>query len=289
MTTDSILGLKVLGVKSVYIVEVTPDDARRLLGNNYEYNRNQMRTVIEKYASDMKSGHWDPYTNEPLGFNGTGVLLDGQHRLEAVILAGIPVLLPIMTGISNHYGVGARRRAEQLMKMVFHKIMSSGTVAFMRCMLKSNGVYRPSEWDLMEYYNRHLDAVRFAESLTGINVKGVTTAAFYGVMARAYYHENTDRLRQFADVMKTGLVQDTAADIAAHLLREQLMRGFKTTDVGGSLQMEIHYRTERAIKAFCAREHITKLYKANSELYPVPGEKAYKDRATTTALPVYSN
>lgn len=64
-------------------VRVTPKVAADLLGLMRE-NRPLSNTTVKKYRDEMLEGEWRPYT-DPIKFNTQGHLIDGQHRLWAVI------------------------------------------------------------------------------------------------------------------------------------------------------------------------------------------------------------
>jgi hypothetical protein len=105
--------------------------AKKLLGQNAENNRNIRPGKVEQYVRDMLAGHW-PITGETIKVDTNGVLIDGQHRLSAVIAAdrvrpGIevpmlvaynvdPAVMPVLdTGIPRglHDLVGMAYQAKQ--------------------------------------------------------------------------------------------------------------------------------------------------------------------------------
>jgi hypothetical protein len=67
-------------------VEMNLALAKKLLGQNAENNRNIRPGKVDQYVRDMLAGHW-PITGETIKVNTEGVLMDGQHRLTAVIEA----------------------------------------------------------------------------------------------------------------------------------------------------------------------------------------------------------
>jgi hypothetical protein len=69
---------------------ITPDMAADLLAVNVS-NRNVRQRRVDQYARDMQVGRWQP-TGEPITISDTGKLLNGQHRLMAVVQAGVTVL-----------------------------------------------------------------------------------------------------------------------------------------------------------------------------------------------------
>jgi hypothetical protein len=70
-------------------VDVTPELARVWLDRN-DSNRPIRRPIWKSYARDMQAGAWR-LTAEPIKVSPAGKLLDGQHRLHAVIDAGVTV------------------------------------------------------------------------------------------------------------------------------------------------------------------------------------------------------
>lgn len=65
---------------------ITPDDAAKLLERN-THNRNLRTNRAEQYASDMRAGRW-VLTPNTIDLAADGTLLNGQHRLWAVVLSG---------------------------------------------------------------------------------------------------------------------------------------------------------------------------------------------------------
>lgn len=83
----------------VSVVSVTPEMAQRWLKRN-DNNRNLRALTVTQYARDMVNGRWQ-VTGESIKFNAAGVLLDGQHRLAAIVKAGVTIQLVVMRGIPD--------------------------------------------------------------------------------------------------------------------------------------------------------------------------------------------
>lgn len=71
------------------IVMMTPEMASALLSRN-ESNRNLRKYWVGELASAIKSGEWK-LTHQGVAISKSGRLLDGQHRLQAIVSAGIAV------------------------------------------------------------------------------------------------------------------------------------------------------------------------------------------------------
>ena len=86
------------GVRSI-AVQLTPAAAQRLLERN-KHNRKISEKVIQKYAAEIKAGEWR-LTPAGIGFDDHGVLVDGQHRLSAIVRANQAVPMLITLGLPN--------------------------------------------------------------------------------------------------------------------------------------------------------------------------------------------
>lgn len=98
---------------------VTPLVAQAWLGKN-DKNRNLRERVVAAYARDMKNGAWR-LTGEAVKFSETGRLLDGQHRLLAVVQAGVDVNMLVVRGLPDDTQTvmdsGARRTASDALRL----------------------------------------------------------------------------------------------------------------------------------------------------------------------------
>ena len=102
---------------------ITPDLARELLKTNTN-NRRLRENVVKVYADDMKNGRWNQSEDliDVIMIGKDGVLLNGQHRLEAVIKADRPVWFWIKFDcdpkIYSYLDNGEKRRAGDVMRDV---------------------------------------------------------------------------------------------------------------------------------------------------------------------------
>lgn len=71
----------------IEVVRVTPKMATEWLTHNSN-NRSVRRNRVRQYASEMQRGQWR-FTGDPIRFNVDGVLIDGQHRLMALVESGV--------------------------------------------------------------------------------------------------------------------------------------------------------------------------------------------------------
>lgn len=85
---------------SIDIEIITPDLAQQYLLTN-THNRNVRWHTVDTYARDMTNGNWQ-YNGDPLRFATDGTLLDGQHRLHAIVQSGETIKMVVMRGLFAH-------------------------------------------------------------------------------------------------------------------------------------------------------------------------------------------
>lgn len=85
----------------IYFERISPAQAKRWLKDNVSNNRAVNLNYVASYAKSMKNGTWDHSNGESIAFNQTGKLVNGQHRLHAIILANKSVWMMIMMGVSK--------------------------------------------------------------------------------------------------------------------------------------------------------------------------------------------
>jgi hypothetical protein len=72
------------------LVEVSPAMARKYLEKNLPENRKVRMSTVAAYTRDMQAGRWQ-LSHQCIALNEKGQLIDGQHRLHALIQAGVTV------------------------------------------------------------------------------------------------------------------------------------------------------------------------------------------------------
>lgn len=82
----------------IEVVRVTPELAQHWLSFN-SGNREVTQAKIDQYRADMECGYWLE-NGETIRF-AYGKLLDGQHRLMALVLAGVTVRMIVVHGVDS--------------------------------------------------------------------------------------------------------------------------------------------------------------------------------------------
>jgi hypothetical protein len=84
------------------IMQINPTMAQRWLNERNNHNRKLYESTVESYARDMKRGLW-ALNNQGIGFDEEGNLLDGQHRLMAIVWSGVTVPMVVVKGLPKNF------------------------------------------------------------------------------------------------------------------------------------------------------------------------------------------
>lgn len=272
------------------LVEVTPDIACNWLERNTQ-NRKLRDLDVHRYAADMKAGRWKAGGNA-IKFDTNGNIVNGQHALWAVIEAGVTVPMFVISGVDPSVVLveddHARRSLSDVIK-IQHKGWSVTTThtATSTCLRLSmqwatgRTVSKDiaSRQEQVAFLEQHEEALAFAGSVFSGKGgrRGIVVAAVLAVVARAYYTQDRDRLRRFAHVLQSGMVEDVREN-AVILLRNQLMQTMGGT-INAAHRQEVYYKTERVLVAFLAGETLRVLKpQAAEEHFPLPEEPFNKRR-----------
>jgi hypothetical protein len=253
--TDATLRRISTGQRIGYIVTVTPDMARAWLASNTD-NRKPRASHIAAMAAAIRAGQWR-WTHQAIAFSDAR-LIDGQHRLKAVIEADTAAEMMVMIGMDDRSFVGAidRGKARSNRDDVKADPRAVEAASFLVRLVRVDGVnaVRP---DQIETYLSALDgAVDHLLSVAGSSSRGRTSAALRGAVALRWWSLGKSD-RQHVDRQWAAWVNLHVADMAPSigaLLRRIENRG----GAGGSTEQT--YRAARAWIAFDpSKSHLSRI------------------------------
>lgn len=79
---------------------ITPNLAKTYLESNLN-NRRISQPVLFRYIDDMKMGRWKEDTGESIKISKDGRVLDGQHRLQAIVKSGCSIYLHVASDLDE--------------------------------------------------------------------------------------------------------------------------------------------------------------------------------------------
>lgn len=229
---------------------VDPETARDWL-NESGTNRKINPEFVDRYADMMKNGQWT-LSPQGLAFNNQGQLLDGQHRLHAVIESNNPQEFIIFEGWGPEtirvMDAGMQRMAHQALQITTEHKATRYTVAALRIMCTPIGYQNAKDvpvTSLQALYDNYRGAIIFVEQ-SRVKVAPVMAAAL-----RAYdcSHDN-NRIKEFLELFEDGVLTERGSerrDQAAISLRDFYLREYRK---GKGHAMDFYQRALRALEDF---------------------------------------
>ena len=251
---------------------ITPEQAKKWLEQNNNRNRKLSMSVVAAYARDMQAGQWLDTHQNIIAFYEDGNLADGQHRLSAVVASGIPVKMRVAFGLDNGatFGIDSHRKRTSLDQVMIdggNNWISKEVVSIVNLASSATGSRSRSTAHLVEMATAHRDRLKFAASRFSTKVALLTTAPVMTAICCAYGFEDEQRINQFCRVLLSGFPGDEG-DFAAIRLREKLLRDGRTYQSSHNGRMDCMLLSQRALKAFCERDNIKRLYVPVEAIYP---------------------
>ena len=262
-------------------VHLTPAAAKILLERNI-HNRKISETVVQKYAAEIKAGEWR-LTPGGIGFDDHGILVDGQHRLQAIIRANrsAPMLITLGLPTAGQEKVDRHRR-----RTLFDALYLAGfankrqeveiaTCLTRRLMRSESGVV-PSDSLVKQTLECHLEHIRAVIALMkGDNKsrRGLSQASF--LAAAVLYHEiDAGKCAEFLEGVRTGTM--LTQDHPAMRLRKLLQGETSITAMprGGANQSFIFRRAIYAMQAHLEGRNIPGLREAEDLHAPRSADRA---------------
>jgi len=137
---------RVLGQKAIYIPKtkaditmsvetITPSIAKKMLELN-AINRPLSEATVIKYANDIREGRWS-YNGQDIIFSNNGFLIDGQHRLHAIVRTGEAVEVGVKRGVPAQsfttIDAGRTRTAGDVLAIMnvprYNRVAAAGRIA----------------------------------------------------------------------------------------------------------------------------------------------------------------
>lgn len=211
-------------------MDVTPEMAARWLEGKCK-NRNINNKQVEKFAKDMIAGAWH-LNGETIVFSEDETLMDGQHRLWAVVESGCTVKLCIVKGAKEDsmdtFDMGRARTfsdALQINGKVDTRYLAGAARwwrwydSFRKGGLATGG--HPSHAELKVVLAKHPMVELAAGAIPKSKAKRLIPAAVLTFVLSAAMERDIDAAEQWLNALASG--QGLPEDSATYLLRERMI------------------------------------------------------------------
>jgi hypothetical protein len=126
---------------------VTPEIAKRLLARMAN-DRPLSKNTLLNYTEVMRRGEWR-FNGDPIRLNSEDRLIDGQHRLHAIIDSGKPQKMLVISGLDNEVfdtiDVGKKRSSADLLGIAGYQNVFALAATARALIIYESGVYWASE------------------------------------------------------------------------------------------------------------------------------------------------
>lgn len=221
------------------VIRYTPELAKEILERN-ELNRYISWPTVRRYANIMKRQGWRSDNGEAIKIDREGNLRDGQHRLLAVIEAGVPVHIlttfNVATDCFDTIDCGKPRRACDIVSLL--KVPNYTTVAgaLTLCYREERGDLTSSflpENDLIEeLLQRHAKVVDSVATIIEIRgeargLRGLFPQSVAGYLHYRFSEKAPDAATRFFEQLYTG--EDLKKTDPVYRLREKFVADMAST------------------------------------------------------------
>ncbi len=231
---------------TVEILDVDPHLAETWLARNPN-NRNLRKAVVEGYARDMAAGRWR-LNGETIKFAADGHLYDGQHRLNAVILANVTVPMVIVRGLSPDVmptvDAGAKRSYSDALKLQGEENTSTlaavarRAVMWERGMRTNTGSIKPTPLEMNDFIDRHPEIRTSAELAARLASRESLPASVYGLCHYLFAKTDAEAATWFLMRVSDGdglSTNDPIAQLRSRITRLRVRGGRINETVGLAL------------------------------------------------------
>lgn len=257
------------------VFTITPALAKYFVSDRLPENQRKLNDKkVFDYSKRILAGEWK--IGDGLLFNDRQELFDGQHRCSAVVKSGIPTDFVVVAGYPpdsmSVVDIGMSRTTSNIASVLGHSWIKTQHVAISIAMNFNveTGSSRPnlSEQAKIDFILKNKEAIAFASRTYGDRycLYGPVRAA----IARAYYHENHNRLAEFVECFDREYPLNSGTDEAAVALRRQHRESVGLRSGGASVRLEFFARSLAAVNAFCKNERRSFNRATSKNLYPLP-------------------
>lgn len=235
---------------------ITPAKAKRFLKSSWVTQRSINEAVVKTYVEEMKAGRWNDTPH--ISFDEDNLLVDGHHRLYAIIRSGKSVWLWVARGLSkiavlaldtgHRRSVSFQLRVEEErygMKKLAHKSSRSSYLSMCNYLLATCRVRISHSTAWRTFYSVFGEEVDWAISEC-LSHPLLSQGTVGGALAFAY-PTNPEKVKEFAAALRNA--SSLPARHPARVLLVHLM-SLDPTDHSSTYRFPVAKRVLNALLAF---------------------------------------
>lgn len=265
--------------------QISPEKAKQLL-SLMPRNRNINKSRVKSLSRLMSEGKWDECHPQGLIFNKQGELIDGQHRLYAVIDAGKTVqfyctynaedncILNIDNGMPR-----STHQTGQILGLNTDKFTLAITRALLLDLKNPTKTNRNIEGvKILEMFESYRESIIFAKgespktAILYAPIRAVIARAHYNCeLKESLYYGKASKLKTFVEVLDTGFSSDESQSSAIALRNSYLSTPFRNCS-SQSGKIKLVAKAAYAIDAFLNNRPCRNVKEVKEQIFPIPSD-----------------
>ncbi len=235
---------------------ITPEIAKKYLSLSAG-NRNLSPSNQRACERDISKGDW-VLNGEAIKFNQSGKLVDGHHRLSAVVKTGKPIETLVVYGVADDiyiFDKGKPRSTTDTLKisktdqaLADNRIIATAKFHFQ---MQAN-ISKASDEQIKQYLEKHNDSFHKLKDIIKKtrkkNFKGVGAPMFLSMYYAIELGRDYQSILRFSEILYSGFYE-SPSEKAAVVLRNDIINKTITCDKRED-RFNACYATEKAIDDF---------------------------------------
>jgi hypothetical protein len=210
-----------------YWEDISPERAAEYLRGNAA-GRSVNKNAVEMYARDMAAGNWQ-LTHQGIALDENGILIDGQHRMQAIRRANVTVRMYVTKGapretfgvidigrgrsMADRFHIDGRKHATQLAAVTRKATMWNAGMPWQRKIV-------PTRDEIAKTFDEHPDLDEAAQFAHAWPARRTLAPAMAGFSWWLFSRIDRDDATYFMEALRTGSNLERGDPILA--LRDRL-------------------------------------------------------------------
>lgn len=253
------------------IQSITPEMAQQYLKKNLSNNRNLRQNVVLKYARMMRKGEWK-LTHEGIAIDTNNKLIDGQHRLAAIVESGCTIEMLVATEVPattcTVINTGASRDLRDQLTLMYpdKRYSNNHIISFVRHIFQYkyhySKDYKVTANEVSQFLESYPNICRYIVTLTSGRRSIKHGGYLAGIVAAMANGVTEEAIQSFNECVAVGAVNSSNVCKFEYKSANNFRRWYDSPNRQnhgsvGSVQMIEH--TESSIYCFSAKKCHTEL------------------------------
>lgn len=251
----------------IYYIDITPELAEQWFQCNY-FNRNLRMDIVREYVRCMKKGLWGE-SDSYITISQHGMLLNGQHRMAAVMLSGVTIKSWVRFNAKIqdhlHYDHGHKRTLLEVFRLENQdNTIRNKEIMVLKAILAGHHCDNIDDWcatELLPYFSIY--GSRIGEMIDRLGEHFDTTVL--AVLVKASFYVPQDKIEEFCDLIQNEDTNHPSNGIVRAFLNWLYLQSNRRA----ATRREIYKWTQFILKAVAEGKEICDIPSVSIDLFPL--------------------